>query len=66
MGGAGIYILAIPPTPPRGRGNFLSQLKNREEFEGGLPGPEVEISNCCADVNPVTYVAWLKKENKNG
>ena len=29
----GIYILAIPP--PVG-GNFLSKLKNREEFKGGL------------------------------
>ena len=31
---AGIYILAIPP--PLGGGNFLPQLKNREEFEEGL------------------------------
>ena len=30
---AGIYILAISTPPP---GNFLSKLKNREEFEGGL------------------------------
>ena len=30
----GIYILAIPPPP--GGVNFLSKLKNREEFEGGL------------------------------
>ena len=29
----GIYILAIPP---RGGGKFLSKVKNREEFEGGL------------------------------
>ena len=28
----GIYILAIPPP----LGEFLSKLKNREEFEGGL------------------------------
>ena len=32
---AGIYILAIPPPPWRGE-QFLSKLKNREEFEGGL------------------------------
>ena len=32
---SGIYILAICPPPPWG-GNFLSKLKNREEFEGGL------------------------------
>ena len=30
----GIYILAIPPLA--GGGEFLSILKNREEFEGGL------------------------------
>ena len=32
---AGIYILAISP-PPTGGGEFLSKMKNREEFEGGL------------------------------
>ena len=31
---AGIYILAI--SPPPGGGEFLSKMKNREEFEGGL------------------------------
>ena len=31
---AGIYILAISPPPSLGRGKFLSQLKNREEFDG--------------------------------
>ena len=31
----GIYILAISPPHPGG-GQFLSKLKNREEFEGGL------------------------------
>jgi len=31
---AGIYILAIPP--PWGGEEFLSKLKNREEFKGGL------------------------------
>ena len=30
----GIYILAISPT--WGGGQFMSQLKTREEFEGGL------------------------------
>ena len=30
-----IYILAISP-PPLGGEEFLSKLKNREEFEGGL------------------------------
>ena len=33
-GETGIYILAI--SPPGGGGGFLSKLKNREEFEGGL------------------------------
>ena len=32
---SGIYILAIHP-PPWGGGEFLSKLKNREEFGGGL------------------------------
>ena len=32
---AGIYILAISP-PPLGGEEFLSNLKNREEFGGGL------------------------------
>ena len=32
---SGIYILAISP-PPGGGEKFLSKLKNREEFEGGL------------------------------
>ena len=31
----GINILAIP-LPPEGGGHFLSKLKNKEEFEGGL------------------------------
>ena len=31
----GIYILAISP-PPGGGEKFLSNMKNREEFEGGL------------------------------
>ena len=30
-----IYILATPP-PKKRKGEFLSKLKNREEFEGGL------------------------------
>ena len=30
----GIYFLAI--SPPGGEGKFLSLLKKREEFEGGL------------------------------
>ena len=34
MSVAGIYIFW--PFPPPGGGNFLSQLKNREEFEEGL------------------------------
>ena len=32
---SGVCILAIPP-PPGGGGQFLSKLKNREEFAGGL------------------------------
>ena len=31
----GIYNLAISPSP-LGGGDFLSKVKNREEFEGGL------------------------------
>ena len=35
MGKQGYIFWPFPPLPPW-RENFLSKLKNREEFEGGL------------------------------
>ena len=69
---AGIYILAIPP-PPLGEGKFLSQLKNREEFEGGLEKRKGKGGGEKKEKNDKTHVKYLfealmtaKKIRKNG